>query len=695
MTFKKVNNFSKRSILVMGSALLIAGHFGSSATYLTYASENVSSENIHNIDQIEGSTETTTQKVEIYSEDLFQEFITSYPKLSDAQVAENINRFQLFLDKDGSVQSMIQSVNDVTIDPAIIGDLKNQIQKMESENSSIINNLVTTSSSLTDTTVQRVDGQNRFRVAENVSQRGWVNSNTVLIANGYKFTDALSGVPLASYYNAPMLLVDDQTIETSTINEITRLGAKDIIILGGPASVPESISQTLKNKGLNVRRIAGQNRYDTSSKIAEELISLQGASTAHLVNGEAFADAVSISTIAGKYKQPILLTKANELHPEVQKIASKVKDWRIIGGPMSVSTSVEAKLKSTVQNAARISGQNRFEVNKNVLNNWGIQGEKIYLGSGEAFADILTGSVLAAKDKTGVLLINGNSVNIESAQAFSKKRNLGDFIILGGTATLPTEINDAFDQLYRNDDARYHTNGLYTVKRGDTFYRIAQSFNITSYQLSLWNKHIADESLLKIGDKLAVTRQGVENLLSTTEKAKLTSNNNPSQFESVYDFINWMGPLAVEVSKESGEEALYPSLMIAQAIHESGVARSIGESQLARPPYHNLFGIKAKTGQDYTLSWTWEYFNGERVDVLAKFRRYPSYKESLQVYASLLRYGRGTGEDYYYRGTWRSNTADVWEVLDKGGLRGYATDPAYFSAVRKVITNYNLTNFDK
>ncbi|MFL2072613.1 cell wall-binding repeat-containing protein [Marinilactibacillus psychrotolerans] len=724
MKFLKVKKVSISTMLILSSTLLLVVNLENDERYLTFAAESKESENIHKQVENGEDLETTTQDINIDNkadltqeteisdekslellfeennkvnyniENLFQEFMNSYFDLSSSEIKENINTFQLYLDDDDTIKSMIQSLNDMIIKASISESLESEIQKLEVENSLIINNLVSTSSSLTETNVERISGQNRFRVAENISKRGWVSSNTVLIANGNKFTDALSGVPLASYYNAPILLVNDTEIEDLTLNEITRLGAKNIIILGGPDSVPESISQILKSKNLNVRRIAGETRYDTSSKIAEELISLQGPSTAHLVNGEAFADAVSISTIAGRYKQPILLTKSDELNQEVLKIANVVKDWRIIGGTSSVSENVESQLKENVQRATRIAGQNRYEVNKNVLNNWGIQGEKVYLGSGEAFADVLTGSVLAAQENTGVLLINNNDINIESAQTFSKQKNLGDFIILGGTETLPNQITDAFDQLYRNEDSRFHTNGIYTVKRGDTFYKIAQSFNITSYQLSLWNKHITDENLLKVGDKLAVTKQGVENQLDPLEKEKLTSSNNPSQFESVYDFINWMGPIAIQVSAESGKEALYPSLMIAQAIHESGVARTIGESQLARPPYHNLFGIKAKSGQDYTKSWTWEYFNGERVEVLANFRRFPSYKESLQVYGELLRSGRGTGEDFYYRGTWRSNTKDVWEVLDNGGLRGYATDPAYFSSVRKVIIDYNLTSFD-
>jgi flagellum-specific peptidoglycan hydrolase FlgJ len=554
------------------------------------------------------------------------------------------------------------------------------------------NTMASTSSSVL-TSVERIEGQNRLRVAENISRRGWSRSQTVVIANGFEFTDALSGSPLAAHYNAPMLLVDHNGISSETLAEIARLNATQAIILGGTASVPQSVESALSQRGISVQRIGGQNRYDTSRMIAEELISLRGHSTAHLVNGYAFADAVSISSVAGRYKQPILLTPANELHPEVRKIAEIVKDWRIIGGPNSISQNTEAQLSRLADRATRLSGQDRYEVNQRVLNNWGIQSNHLYIGSGEAFADVLAGSVLAASENTGVLLASNHLNTLQRSERYARNRGIESFFLLGGERTLNPQVKSTFEQLYRTVE-RVHVNGIYTVRQGDNFRRIAEGFGMTTLQLEQYNPQITNTNQISIGQKIAVTRQGVESMLSASERSRLVGSNNPSQFNNAQHFVDWMAPRAQAVSRQQGEEALYPSLMIAQAMHESGVARSIGESQLARPPHYNLFGIKARNNQAYTLHWTWEHINGQDLDVLARFRSFSSYDESLQEYANLLRYGRGTGEDFYYRGTWRRNTSDVWQVLRDGGLRGYATDPAYFTAIENYIRQYNLTQYD-
>lgn len=269
----------------------------------------------------------------------------------------------------------------------------------------------------------------------------------------------------------------------------------------------------------------------------------------------------------------------------------------------------------------------------------------------------------------------------------------------------PANSISSFSTFSTTSSSRTHQNGVYTVVSGDNFNSIASSFNLSRKQLSTWNPHITNINILRAGDRLAVTRAGYETVtLTDAQRGALHKGNNPSPFANVHEFIDHLAPIAIEVSNEPGQEALYPSLMLAQAIHESGAARvTEGLSQLARPPYHNLSGIKARGSVPSVLMWTWEAvpdtYNETsestiRVDIPQYFQTFPSYHAALQRYANLLRVGRGTGEDFYYRGTWRSNTRDVWEVLDQGGLRGYATDPRYFSAIMATIDRYDLTRFD-
>jgi len=237
--------------------------------------------------------------------------------------------------------------------------------------------------------------------------------------------------------------------------------------------------------------------------------------------------------------------------------------------------------------------------------------------------------------------------------------------------------------------SRTHVNGIYTVVSGDTFNSIARSFNLSTRQLQEWNRHVSNTSSLVVGTRLAVNRRGVESMLSSTDRARLFTGGTTPAFSTRQEFIDEIAPRAIRIANQSGEEALYPSLMIAQAAHES----NFGLSSLASPPFHNLSGIKGTHNGESTLMWTWEVLGGVRVDVLARFRKYPSFDASLQDYANLMRRGLSWDRNYY-AGTWRSRTTSVWDVLDNGGLRGYATDPNYFAAIRRIINQFDLTRFD-
>lgn len=151
-------------------------------------------------------------------------------------------------------------------------------------------------------------------------------------------------------------------------------------------------------------------------------------------------------------------------------------------------------------------------------------------------------------------------------------------------------------------------------------------------------------------------------------------------------FINQVAPSAKTLASAND---LYASVMIAQAIVESGW----GGSTLSKAPNYNLFGIKGDyNGQSVTMP-TQEYVNGKYVTVNAKFRKYPSYKESLGDNVTVLKKTSFTSGVYFYSGAWKSNTKSYKDAT--AYLTGrYATAPNYATTLNSVIETYNLTQYD-
>ncbi|EGO8510218.1 autolysin [Enterococcus faecalis] len=166
--------------------------------------------------------------------------------------------------------------------------------------------------------------------------------------------------------------------------------------------------------------------------------------------------------------------------------------------------------------------------------------------------------------------------------------------------------------------------------------------------------------------------------------AQTFSALSPTQSPS--EFIAELARCAQPIAQAND---LYASVMMAQAIVESGW----GASTLSKAPNYNLFGIKGSYNGQSVYMDTWEYLNGKWLVKKEPFRKYPSYMESFQDNAHVLKTTSFQAGVYYYAGAWKSNTSSYRDAT--AWLTGrYATDPSYNAKLNNVITAYNLTQYD-
>jgi len=278
----------------------------------------------------------------------------------------------------------------------------------------------------------RIDGKDRFEVAVNISNKGWSSgANTVILSNYLAAADALAASPLASKYNAPILLVKNNDLTDTTLIEIKRLKPNKVIIVGGEGSVSAQVVDQLRKAGIStVDRIGGKNRYEVAYNISIEFAS---AETAILANGNAYADALAIAPYAAKNSIPILLTGSNQL-PSITKDALR-KNTIVVGGEGSVDQSVYNQLPGP----QRIGGRDRYEVASNVLRQLTPNVQSVYISNGLSFADALTGSVLAAKENNAMLLTMVNKVPETTAKIINEKK-LSSFTFLGGIGSISNQV---------------------------------------------------------------------------------------------------------------------------------------------------------------------------------------------------------------------------------------------------------------
>ena len=300
----------------------------------------------------------------------------------------------------------------------------------------------------------RIYGQDRyetsFNIAKNFEDKTFDN---IILASGNNFPDALAGSVLSKKLNAPILLVDNIDFDNNKYaqnyicNHLNKNG--NIYSLGGEASISSSYLEQFKKLGnYNFVRLGGNNRFDTNIAIVNELKVKTGTPVV-IVSGQDFPDALSISSIAASKGYPIFMSDSNTLPNKISQELSVIKPSKVymIGGSGSLSENVKSQILNAVKdlnsnNVIRIQGRDRYETSVNICKYFNLNSNYIVLVSGSNFPDALSGSALAAKLNSPIILVDDN--NIQNQKEYIDSSNYNRVIILGGNASVNSSIEDSF-----------------------------------------------------------------------------------------------------------------------------------------------------------------------------------------------------------------------------------------------------------
>ncbi|WP_270180338.1 cell wall-binding repeat-containing protein [Alkalihalobacillus sp. CinArs1] len=279
---------------------------------------------------------------------------------------------------------------------------------------------------------QRLSGPDRYKTAAAIAQDGWPNgADTVVIARGGDYPDALAGTPLAHQLNAPMLLTQDNKLTASTKAELERLNPNNVILLGSAGAITNDVKTAIESMGIKVDRYGGSDRFETAAIISENLPS---SNTAILAYGLNFPDALSIAPYAAKNGYPIYLALKDKL-PEATAKAIKNYDNVIVVGSNGV---ISEKALAGISNYDRYAGKDRYKTNVDILKNLPLGNEQAYVATGKSFPDALTGAVLAAKNNAPLILSTPNTLQ-DVTKSLLENSSYDRFGLLGGNDVIDVE----------------------------------------------------------------------------------------------------------------------------------------------------------------------------------------------------------------------------------------------------------------
>ena len=297
--------------------------------------------------------------------------------------------------------------------------------------------------------IQRLSGDNRYETSVEVSEKNFKSVDTVVLASGQNIADALVASSYADIEEAPILLTNKNSISDEVLDEIERLKADKVVIVGGQSSVSSSIESRLKKEDIKVTRISGRDRFDTSDKLSQEVSRLsKKSSQAILVNGYKNIDALSVSSLATKEDLPILLNGRNTLNMSVKNRLKQmnVKKVYIIGGNNSISSDVEKELNRMQISVVRLSGTDRYETSANIAKYAYKDFDEAIVASGENPVDALAASTLTGKKEAPILLTNKNKIP-KSIKKIIEDMDIGKITIVGGENSITDNVMDDMEDM--------------------------------------------------------------------------------------------------------------------------------------------------------------------------------------------------------------------------------------------------------
>ncbi|MDO8880914.1 MAG: cell wall-binding repeat-containing protein [Coriobacteriia bacterium] len=310
-------------------------------------------------------------------------------------------------------------------------------------------------------TVVPVQGADRFATAVEVAQASFPSgAETVIIATGRNWPDALGGAALAGAHDAPILLTEPGSLPAVTAAEIGRLEATKAIILGGETAVGPAVVTGLVAAGIpsgNITRIGGATRYETARKVAQATIAKLGATfdgTAFVATGRNYPDALAGSPLAAANGWPIYLVDPSAAPATLAGAMSAdgATDALILGGELVVSPAYASALDAALGDVERLAGDDRYATGVAVathgVTDGGLIWDGLAIATGENFPDALSGGVLCAKRGTVMLLTRTASLPAAVEACLAANRGaIGTVHILGGTGAVSPAVRTAVRQV--------------------------------------------------------------------------------------------------------------------------------------------------------------------------------------------------------------------------------------------------------
>lgn len=294
--------------------------------------------------------------------------------------------------------------------------------------------------------VARLFGPDRFATAAEVALDRFDPAavDTVYLATGRDFPDALAGGPLAANDGAPILLATADRVPEVTADALATLAPSRVVALGGTAVLPDGVltDAAAAAGDADTDRLSGPDRFATAAAVAAAMPVPAG--TVYLATGRDFPDALAGGPLAAGDGAPILLATADGLPAATVDALGALAPERVValGGTAVLPDQVLADAAAAAGGATtdRLAGTDRFATAAAIAAAMPGAVETAYVATGRDFPDALTGVPAAAREVASILLATPDALPDPTVAHLDTLPGLRRIVILGGTAVIGESV---------------------------------------------------------------------------------------------------------------------------------------------------------------------------------------------------------------------------------------------------------------
>ncbi|MDZ4177754.1 MAG: cell wall-binding repeat-containing protein [Coriobacteriia bacterium] len=311
---------------------------------------------------------------------------------------------------------------------------------------------------------ERVFGADRYATAAAIAHTAFpAGSQVAVLVSGEAFPDGLAASSLAGALNAPVLLTQKARLPVATADELRRLGARRVYIVGGTAAVSADVGRAVRALGVGglavaLERVEGRDRYDTAAKVALTTRQITGRTpaTIFVASGENFPDALALSPIAFTTTTPILLASRTALPAATADVITTLRgvtsnriDVVVAGGTIAIDNVVATRAASLARGTlTRTQGPSRFETSLAiaeyaVMKGWS-RPATLAFANGMSFPDALAGAPLPGM-RGGPLLLTMPDTLSPPTHLYMTSFDfaLNEAWVLGGSSAISPQVMTA------------------------------------------------------------------------------------------------------------------------------------------------------------------------------------------------------------------------------------------------------------